>query len=145
MNPKWDRSAVNFPYPVIHFYLWEHHGCGMKGEIGLAGLANFSSRLAVVFSFPDEVSFTFVVYSQVHFSEARRAHRAETHHPSSCVSPETFQVYCGVNKTSRKDRLLTARRQRYNVTILFSLARVDGIYLRRNVYRAEIYSLTYHR
>lgn len=111
----------------------------MKGEIGLAGLANFSSRLAVVFPFADEVSFTFVVHSQVHFSEARRTTALKLHHPSSCISPETFQVYCGVNKTSRKDRLLTARRQRYSVTILFSLTRVDGIYLRRNVYRAEIY------
>lgn len=28
--------------------------------------------------------------------------RAETHHPSSRVSPETFQVYYGVNKTPAK-------------------------------------------
>jgi len=94
MNPKWERSAVDFPYPVIHFYLREHREPGlrrMRNERrnwgALQGSRNFSSRLAVVFPF-SRWGFFYLYevrrhHSRMHFSEARRA---ETHHPSSCAS-----------------------------------------------------------
>lgn len=116
----------------------------MKGKIN-STLPIFSLAINsfYFFSFSTRFSSRSIVQSDAFHRERPLALELKRTIDLPASSPETFQVYCSVNRTY--ERIIYSRtppKERHIFTLALAFAvRVGAIYLRWNIYRAEIYWL----